>query len=179
MENLLTGNLLNGHHMKYIRKATHEDIERIKFIVEQCWGLVSDDSESRKKINLMVHDFYSYGKLTNDINNDVSTFLLAIDGELAVAFASFRFEGKDIISTELNALYCLPQTQGKRFDELLVNEVIKNTSAAGGHKIFVVLTHYNGPVGLFERLGFEPVKITDDKKSNFGILVMSKNIKMP
>lgn len=164
--------------MKYIRKATHEDIERIRFIVEQCWGLTAGDSESRKKINLIIHDFYSYGKLNNEINNDVSTFLLAIDGELAVAFASYKFDGNDTMSTELNALYCLSQTQGKRFDELLVNEVIKNTIAAGGHKIFVVLTNYNGPVGLFERLGFEPVKITDVKKLNSEILVMSKNIEI-
>jgi N-acetylglutamate synthase-like GNAT family acetyltransferase len=162
--------------MKYIRKATRDDIELIRYIVEQCWGQTPGDSEYRRKINSIVHDYYSSGKLTNEINNDISTFLLAIDGELAVAFASYRFEKSDVISSELKALYCLPQTQGKRFDELLVNEVIKNTIAAGGHKIFVVLTNYSGPVGLFERLGFEPVKITDDKKLNPEILMMSKTI---
>jgi N-acetylglutamate synthase-like GNAT family acetyltransferase len=162
--------------MRYIRKATHDDIERIRFIVEQCWGLASGDFESKKKITLMVNDFYSYGKLTNEINKEVSTFLLAIDGELAVAFASFKVNNLDIISTELNALYCLPQTQGKRFDELLINELIKNTIAAGGQKIFVVLTNYNAPVGVFERLGFVPVKITDDNKLNPDILMLSKTV---
>ena len=162
--------------MKYIRKATSEDIERIRFIVEQCWGLASSDAESKKKINLMVHNFYSYGKLTNEINNDLSTFLLAIDGELAVAFVSFKFDTSDVTSCELNALYCLPQTQGKRFDEILVNEVIKNTVAAGGKKIFAVLTNYTGPIGLFERLGFELVNKADPTKQEPEILVMSKNL---
>jgi N-acetylglutamate synthase-like GNAT family acetyltransferase len=161
--------------MRYIRKATHEDIERIRFIVEQCWGLASGDYEYRRSINLMVHDLYSYGKLTNEINNDVSTFLLAIDGELAVAFASYQLDNNDVLSTELKALYCLPQTQGKRFDELLVNEVIKNTIAAGGHKIFVVLNNYTGPVGLFERLGFRPVK-TNDQQREPEMFVMVKNL---
>lgn len=162
--------------MEYVRKATHKDIERIRFIVEQCWDFASVDPESGKKITLMVPDFYSPGRLNNEISDKISVFLLAIDGELAVAFATYRLNQNDEISTELNALYCLPQTQGKRLDELLVNEVIKDTIIAGGDKIFVILTNYVGPVGLFKRLGFELVKTVDPTKQGPEILMMSKSL---
>jgi N-acetylglutamate synthase-like GNAT family acetyltransferase len=162
--------------MEYIRKATPADAERIRFIAEQCWWLSSGNIEAQIKIEQMVHDLYSHGKLTYEITNNISVFLLAIDEELAVAFTSYTFKGNDVLVSELNALYCLPETQGKRLDELLVNEVIKNTLAEGGNKVFVVLTNYNGPVSLFERLGFKPLKINDPKASGSEILIMSKNL---
>jgi ribosomal protein S18 acetylase RimI-like enzyme len=124
----------------------------------------------------MVHDFYSNGRLTYEISNNSSVFLLVIDGELAVAFTSYTFKSNDVLDCELNALYCLPETQGKRFDKLLVHEVIKDTIAAEGNSVLVVLTNYNGPVGLFERLGFKLLKINDPKKPGSEILVMSKDL---
>jgi hypothetical protein len=170
---------LNGYlTMEYIRKATSEDAERIRFIAEQCWWLSTGNGEAQKKIVQMVHDLYSHWKLTYEITNNISVYLLAVDGELAVAFTSYTFSNDDGISCEINALYCLPETQGKRFDELLVNEVIKDTIAAGGNSIFVVLSNsYNGPVGVFERLGFELLTANDPKRSGSEIFIMSKRLK--
>jgi diamine N-acetyltransferase len=168
--------LLNKYQMEYIRKATPADAERIRFIAEQCWWLTSGDVEAQKKTNLMVYDLYSHRKLTNEINKNLSTFLLVIDGESAVAFTSYTLKKKDVITCELHALYCLPETQGKRFDELLVKEVLKNTIAEGGNSIFVLLTNYLGGVGLFERLGFKPNKITSQNTLMPDVLIMSKNL---
>jgi len=162
--------------MEYIRKATPADAERIRFIAEQCWWLASRDMETQKKIEQTINDLYSHVKLTNEINNHISIFLLVIDGDLAVAFISYTFKSDNVIACEINALYCLPETQGKRFDELLINELIKNTIAAGGTKIFVVLTNYSGPVALFERLGFKSLKTNDPKNLEYEVLVMSKNL---
>jgi len=162
--------------MEYIRKATPADAERIRFIAEQCWWLASGDTGAQRQIEQMVQDLYSQGRLTNEINSGISVFLLVIDRESSVAFTSYAFRGDDIISCELNALYCLPETQGKRFDELLVNEVVRNTIAVGGSSIFVVLSNYNGPTSLFERLGFESHKTSDPDKLTSEILIMSKDL---
>jgi ribosomal protein S18 acetylase RimI-like enzyme len=160
--------------MEYIRKATPADADRIRFIAEQCWWLASGDRDAQTKIGQMIRDIYSYAKLTNEITNNSSIFLLAIEGELAIAFTSYTFKSNDVKACEINALYCLPETQGKRFDELLVIEVIKNTIAAKRNRIFVVLSNGIGPVGLFERLGFEPHKTKDPGSSESEILVMNK-----
>jgi len=162
--------------MEYIRKATPADAKRISFIAEQCWWLASGDPAAQKKITRTVYELYSHGRLTTEIKNNTSVFLLVIDGELPVAFTSYTLKDNDGIASELNALYCLPETQGKRFDELLINEVIKNTIAEGGNKIFVVMTNYSGSVGLFERLGFEPHQLSNLDKSKPDVLVMSKNL---
>ena len=162
--------------MEHIKIATPEDAERIRHIVEQCWRLASGEIEAQKTIRQVVNNFYSYANLTKEINNSISVFLLLIEEELPVAFTSYTLKKDDVITCEINSMYCLPETQGKRFDELLVREVIKNTIAAGGNKICVGLTGYNGPVGMFERLGFEPLKINSPKKLNAEILIMSKNI---
>jgi N-acetylglutamate synthase-like GNAT family acetyltransferase len=163
--------------MEYIRKATPADAERIRFIAEECWWLASSDRAIQTKLGQIIDDLYSPGRLTTEIVNNISVFLLVLDGELAVAFTSYTFKSSDGMACELNALYCLPETQGKRFDELLVNEVIKNSIAVGRNKIFVVLTNYNGPVGLFQRLGFERLKTNDPEAAGSKILVMGKKIK--
>jgi len=158
--------------MRYIRKATPADAERIRYIAEQCWGLASNDKDAQKKIGQMIHDIYSRRKLTNEINNNISIFLLAIEREQAVAFISYTSASTKLNACEINALYCLPETQVKRLDELLVSEVIKNTIAAEGNRIFVVLTKCNGPVGLFERRGFRPLETKDQGDPGHEILVL-------
>jgi|SRR5476651_1836194 len=162
--------------MEYIRKATPEDAERIRYIADQCWWLASGEIEAQKTIRQVLNDFYSHGNLTNEINNNISVFLLVIDEELPVAFTSYTLKKGNVNTCEINAMYCLPETQGKRFDELLVREVTKNTIAEGGNEIFVVLTDYNGPSAMFERLGFKPLKKNVQKKLNSEICIMRKNI---
>jgi N-acetylglutamate synthase-like GNAT family acetyltransferase len=164
--------------MMYIRKATPEDVERIRFIVEECWTAVSGNRESQKEIYITVNNFYSTSKLINEINNQFTTYLLVIDEELAVAFASYKFTFKDMESSELKALYCLPLTQGKRYDELLLKEVMKNAINAGRHKIQIELSNYMGSAARFESFGFEIVDGDDGEKSRSGILVISRKPRM-
>jgi hypothetical protein len=145
--------------------------------VEQSWEMAVKDAEARETIYRLVRDIYPLAKLTHEINHHISAFLLAIEGELPVAFASYKFGPVDVRACEIISLYCLPQTQGKRIDELLIEEVIKNTIAAGGQKIRAIL-NYNGPVSLFERMGFEPLKLNDPEFDS-DILIMSKILEMP
>ncbi|WP_295718002.1 GNAT family N-acetyltransferase [Mucilaginibacter sp.] len=165
-------------YMVYVRKATPADSEQIRSIVEQSWEIAFTDAAARKKIYRMIREFYPQGKLNHEINHHISAFLLAIDGELAVAFASYKFDPVEETACELISLYCLPQTQGKGIDELLINEIIKNTIAAGGNKIFAVLTHDNGPADLLRRLNFKLIK-TDDQQREPGMFVMAKNLEIP
>lgn len=164
--------------MVYIRIATPADSEQIRSIVEQSWEFAFGDAAARKKIYPMIRDFYSQAKLNHEINQHISVFLLAIDEGLTVAFASYKFDSGQHTACELISLYCLPQTQGKCIDELLINEIIKNTIAAGGNKIFAVLTNGNGPAALLKRLRFELVK-TEDRQRVPGTLVMAKNLGIP
>ena len=162
--------------MEYIRKATPEDAERIRYIADQCWWLASGEIEAQQTIRQILNDFYSHGNLTNEINNNISVFLLVIDEDLPVAFISYTLKKGNITTCEINAIYCLTETQGKRFDELLVREVTKNTIAEGGNELFVVLTDYNGPGAMFKRLGFKHLKKIGQKKVNSEIHIMGKKI---
>ena len=85
-------------------------------------------------------------------------FLLVIEEEMPVAFTSYMLKKDNITTFEIYAMCRLPETQGKRFDELLVREVTKNIIAEGGNEIFVVLTDYNGPGSIFKKLGFKHLK---------------------
>ena len=161
--------------MIYIRKATREDVERIRFIIEECWSAVSGDRESQKKIYLAINSFYSTRKVVDEINDNHSVYLLLIDEELAVAFASYKFTDTDTVSCELKALYCLPLTQGKRFGELLLKEVMKNTVEGGRNRIQIEFSDYIGHVALFDSFGFEIVDAHNVEKSRSGILIISRN----
>lgn len=161
--------------MVYVRVASPADSEQIRSIVEQSWEIAFTDVAARKKIYGKIRQFYTKGGLVHEINHSNPTFLLAIDGDAAVAFASYKFDPGEKKTCELISLYCLPQTQGKGIDELLIKEVIKNIIAAGRQKIHVILNNYNGFISFFERMGFEPLKMNDPEFDS-EILIMSKNI---
>ena len=140
--------------MYTIRQATLKDLETIRQIAEDTWWATYLPILEKEQISFMMGELYSVEKITDQLNNNTQTYLLLIEDENPVAFASYspREEAPDIY--KLHKLYCLPETQGKGYGKILINEVAKKTLEAGKHTLDLNVNRYNKAKTFYERMGF-------------------------
>jgi GNAT superfamily N-acetyltransferase len=78
------------------------------------------------------------------------------DGQ-PVAFAGYSPRGEDPEVYKLHKLYCLPQTQGKGYGKILINEVAAKTLEAGKHLLDLNVNRYNKAKTFYEKMGFKVI----------------------
>jgi len=141
--------------MHFIREATVNDVEAIREIAETTWRQVYAPILAKEQLDFMLAEIYSVEKLTNQISNNIQTFLMLVEGDEPVAFAAYSPRDEDPAIYKLHKLYCLPQTQGKGYGKILINRVIDNTMAAGIHTLDLNVNRHNNVKTFYEKMGFE------------------------
>lgn len=144
--------------MYYIREAGIADVETIRQIAEQTWWPTYGPILSKEQISYMLGALYSSDKISSQITSHEQTFLLLIEeDEQAVAFAAYSPRQEDAGIYKLHKLYCLPQTQGKGYGKILIDEVSTRVLAAGKHTLDLNVNRYNNAKSFYEKMGFTVV----------------------
>jgi len=140
--------------MYSIRQATINDVEIIRTLAEEIWYDAYLSILTKEQLDYMLTEIYSTEKLTDQIENNLQTFLLVIEDEQTVAFAAYspREENADIY--KLHKLYCLPSTQGKGYGRVLINEVSNKVLEAGKTILELNVNRYNKAKSFYEKMGF-------------------------
>jgi diamine N-acetyltransferase len=140
--------------MHLIRQATVNDVETIRDIADKTWQAAYSKILKEEQLTFMLAEIYSTEKLTAQIRNKVQTYLLLEEDGNPVAFAAFspRDETQEIY--KLHKLYCLPETQGKGYGKIVINEIADRTLAAGKHTLDLNVNRYNKAKDFYERMGF-------------------------
>jgi N-acetylglutamate synthase-like GNAT family acetyltransferase len=140
--------------MYTIRKATVNDIDTILYIADTTWWATYGAILEREQIEFMLAEIYSEEKIEKQIAGALQTYLLLEEEGTPVAFAAYspRDENPDIY--KLHKLYCLPQTQGKGYGKILINEVANNTAEAGKNVLELNVNRYNQAKSFYEKMGF-------------------------
>jgi N-acetylglutamate synthase-like GNAT family acetyltransferase len=143
--------------MHSIRQATINDVETIRDIADKTWQAAYSKILEEEQLTFMLAEIYSSEKLTDQIKNNIQAYLLLEEDGKPVAFAAFspREENPEIF--KLHKLYCLPETQGKGYGKILINEVVDHTLAAGKHTLDLNVNRYNKAKDFYERMGFAVV----------------------
>ena len=103
----------------------------------------------------MLDTIYAPDELTSQINNNTQTYLLLIDHDKPVAFAAYSPRSGNREVYKLHKLYCLPETQGRGFGKMLIDEVIARTLKAGGNILELNVNRHNKAREFYLRMGFE------------------------
>jgi GNAT superfamily N-acetyltransferase len=138
----------------YIRKATTDDVETIRWLAEETWWPTYSPILSSEQLNYMLAEIYSAEKITSQITTAEQTYLLLIENDEPIGFAAYspREENADIY--KLHKLYCLPQTQGKGYGKVLVDRVFEDVLAAGKNILELNVNRHNKAKYFYEKLGF-------------------------
>jgi len=143
--------------MYFIRKATLNDIETIRRIAEQTWRHTYSSILEKEQIDYMLNEIYSVEKIASQLKHDTQTYLLLIEHGKPEAFAGYSPREEDPEIYKLHKLYCLPETQGKGYGKILINEVISKTLEAGKHTLDLNVNRYNKAKSFYEKMGFEVI----------------------
>jgi GNAT superfamily N-acetyltransferase len=138
-----------------IRKASHADVETIRSIADKTWWDAYSPILEKEQIAFMLGEIYSVEKITSQLETGAQIFLLLIEDEKPVAFAAYSPREEDPEIYKLHKLYCLPETQGKGYGKILINEVASKTIAAGKHTLDLNVNRYNKAKSFYEKMGFE------------------------
>jgi diamine N-acetyltransferase len=141
--------------MYSIRKATINDLETIREIAEITWRATYSSIVEKEQLDFMLREIYSVEKITSQLTYNTQTYLFLIEDETPVAFAAYspREENPEIY--KLHKLYCLPQTQGKGYGKILINEVVAKTSEAGKKTLDLNVNRHNKAKTFYEKMGFQ------------------------
>jgi len=141
--------------MYFIIKATPNDVETIRDIAEKTWRHTYSPILEKEQINYMLGEIYSVEKITSQLKHDTQIYLLLIEDEKPVAFAAYSPREEDSEIYKLHKLYCLPETQGKGYGKILINEVAAKTLDAGKHTLDLNVNRHNKAKSFYEKMGFE------------------------
>jgi diamine N-acetyltransferase len=140
--------------MYFIRKATLDDVETIRAIADETWWNAYSPILEKEQISFMLGEIYSVEKITAQIKNTIQTYLLLIENDNPVAFAAYSPRNENPEIYKLHKLYCLPQTQGKGYGKILINEVAAKTTEAGKRILDLNVNRYNKAKSFYEKMGF-------------------------
>lgn len=141
--------------MYSIRQATINDLETIRQIAEDTWWATYSAILEKEQISFMLDEIYSVEKISEQLKNNIQTYLLLIEDGKPVAFAGYSPRDEDPEIYKLHKLYCLPETQGKGYGKILINEVAKKTLEAGKHTLDLNVNRYNKAKNFYEKMGFQ------------------------
>ncbi|MEN0056330.1 MAG: GNAT family N-acetyltransferase [Mucilaginibacter sp.] len=140
--------------MYTIRTATVNDVETIREIADKTWWVTYGPILEAEQISFMLNEIYSANKLHNQIENNQQSYLLLLEDGRPVAFAGYSPHEENADIYKLHKLYCLPETQGKGYGKVLINEVAQKTIEAGKHVLELNVNRYNNAKSFYEKMGF-------------------------
>ena len=167
--------------MYAIRKATADDAATIRKLAEKTWWEAYSPILEKEQISFMLDEIYAVDKLSHQLQNNTQTFLLLTENNEPVAFASFSPREENDEVYKLHKLYCLPQTQGKGYGRVLINEVEQETLKAGRHLLDLNVNRYNKAKTFYEKMGFKVIYEEDIPIGPYFMndYVMRKNLNAP
>jgi diamine N-acetyltransferase len=140
--------------MYSIRQATINDLEIIIDLAQKVWWPTYSPILEKEQIEFMLGEIYSAEKIGSQLKDDSQSYLILEEEGKPVAFAGYSPRDEDPEIYKLHKLYCLPETQGKGYGKILINEVAQKTIEAGKHTLELNVNRYNKAKSFYEKMGF-------------------------
>ena len=143
--------------MTNIIEATPDQAEIICDIANRTWWKAYGEILSAEQIRYMLDTIYSADAIRLLMEEKQQDFILLLEDYKPVAFAAYgpRQENHEVY--KLHKIYCLPETQGKGYGKMLIDEVSSRARNAGREVIELNVNRYNNARFFYEKMGFEVV----------------------
>lgn len=141
--------------MVYIRQATIADAPTIQRLAQEIWYPTYSPILSQEQLRYMLDHIYDLDTITQQIKENLQTYLLLTVDEQPIGFAAFspREENPDVF--KLHKLYCLVETKGKGYGKQLIEEVERRVLAHGKHILELNVNRHNPAKSFYEKMGYE------------------------
>jgi GNAT superfamily N-acetyltransferase len=140
-----------------IVRAAHNDISRIQSVAHITWPETFKVILTSGQIEYMLNWMYSYDALSKTIDDPNQSFWLFVEDGRTFGFAGIEHHYQGRSATKLHKIYVLPDAQGKKVGQQLMERVKEEALKAGSEELLLNVNRYNKATGFYERLGFRIV----------------------
>ncbi|WP_394993951.1 GNAT family N-acetyltransferase [Emticicia sp.] len=138
------------------KKATYEDITKIRLIAEKTWFVTYEPILGKEQSKFMFDLIYNEHALADQMVAG-QVFVLQFSDEQIVAFASYSIKEEEKCIYKLNKIYLDPDFQGAGFGKKLLLEVEDQLRDLDGKTLDLNVNKYNKARFFYEKLGFEVI----------------------
>lgn len=140
--------------MLHIKQATTDDVITIRQLAQPVWWHTYTQLLTEDHVAYMFKERYSVEELTNQMQDGSQAYLLLLDDDEPVAFASYGPRDENPTVYKLHKLYCLPQTQGKGCGKALLTAVFEQVATLGIKTLELNVHRQNKARNFYEKMGF-------------------------
>ncbi len=141
---------------QHIYKAHLNDLPIIQQIANETWRPTYQDILTEEQTLFMLEMMYSTASLTKQF--ETNQFFIFNENQKQVGFSGVEKKEKTL---KLHKIYFLPETQGKGFGKMMIQEIVKLAKEVNCNSIELNVNRNNKAKNFYEKLGFEVIKEVD------------------
>jgi ribosomal protein S18 acetylase RimI-like enzyme len=147
--------------MVTIQQATADDLATIRKLAYAIWPVAYGDILSAHQLQYMLGKFYSLSSLEHQFTFSKHKFIIALDDTTPIGFASFSPHQDDHTIFHLNKLYVLPDYQGQKIGQLLLDFIISEIKNSGATSLQLNVNRNNKAIHFYEKQDFTIIRKED------------------
>jgi diamine N-acetyltransferase len=147
--------------MVTIKPASIGDLEAIRQLAYEIWPSAYGEILSGQQLKYMLEKFYSLSSLEHQLTVLKHQFIIAVEIESPMGFASFSPHEDDSTVYHLNKIYVLPNQQGKNIGKQILDYVITQIKTSGAASLQLNVNRNNKAINFYEKQGFAIISIED------------------
>ena len=138
--------------MEY-KKVTIDDIPVISKLAKEIWPKAYGSIICNEQLDYMLNLIYSPDALKNQIENLHHQFIIAVENETPIGYASYSLLEND--TYKLHKLYILQDFQCKGVGKNIINNIISLIDSKKPITLRLNVNRYNPSVVFYKKIGFE------------------------
>ena len=144
-----------------IKSAAINDLEVIQELAYEIWPFAYGEILSAPQLKYMLEKFYSLSSLVDQATILKHQFIMVLENEKPVGFASYSSHNDDQNIFHLNKIYVLPQQQGKNIGKKTLDYIITQIKNSGATSLQLNVNRNNNALHFYEKEGFKIIREED------------------
>ncbi|MCF6132890.1 GNAT family N-acetyltransferase [Flavobacterium wongokense] len=140
-----------------IQNNTDPNFSQIRAIAKEVWPIAYGAILSQEQLDYMMEMMYSVEALQTQFNEKGHHFILAIEEEAAVGFASYEFNYNQEPKTKIHKIYILSNQQGKGTGRILIDYITESARKNNQKALLLNVNKNNIAQHFYKKLGFDIV----------------------
>ena len=136
-----------------IQKNTDDNFTTIRAIAAEVWPIAYGAILSQEQLDYMMEMMYSIPSLKKQAASN-KHFILAIENDIPVAFASYEFNYNGTLKTKIHKIYVLSNQQSKGIGKMLINYIINEATQNKQEGLHLNVNKNNVAQHFYKKLGF-------------------------
>jgi diamine N-acetyltransferase len=143
-----------------IRPAQIGDLPLIQKLAFEIWPSAYLEILGKKQLDYMLEKIYSLPSLQHQFNDLKHEFILVLENNAPIGFASFSAHENSPIF-HLNKIYVLPDQQGKNIGKKILDYVIAEIKKSGASALQLNVNRHNKALHFYQKQGFIIIRQED------------------